>query len=270
MKSLSAAISVGAAIALAAGVFLVAPSHAAAGSPTFTETIAPIVYQNCTVCHRPGQAAPFSLISYDDVKKRATQIAAVTKSRYMPPWHAEHGYGEFADERRLTDEQIATIAQWVKQGLPEGDLAKLPAVPDFPEGWHLGKPDLILEMPAAFDLPADGPDIFRNFAVPTHLTEDKWVRAVEFHPRARKVVHHVLFFTAPGGVAGDGADGKPGFSGMARARGIALGRGNAGAGSTLAGGSLAGGSLGGWAVGATPRALPDGVAMALPNGSDLI
>src|ERR1700730_14628217 len=128
-------------------------SFASALSPadvTFTETIAPIVYQNCVTCHRPGEAAPLSLISYDDVKKRGALIVTVTKSRYMPPWHAEHGYGEFADERRLTDEQISTIAGWVEQGMAEGDPAKMPNLPQFTEGWHLGKPDLILEMPVAF------------------------------------------------------------------------------------------------------------------------
>src|SRR5580658_6659287 len=93
---------------------------------TFTETIAPIVYQNCVTCHRPGEAAPFSLITYDDVRKRGKLIVTVTQSRYMPPWHAEHGYGEFLGERRLTDAQIAAIAEWVKDGMPEGDRSKMP------------------------------------------------------------------------------------------------------------------------------------------------
>ncbi len=230
----------------------------AAGKATFTETIAPIVYENCVTCHRPGEAAPFSLISYEDVKKRGTLIATVTQSRYMPPWHATHGYGEFADERRLSDAQIAAIGEWVKQGMPQGDPAKSPKLPQFPEGWHLGKPDLILQMPAAYDLPASGPDIYRNFVIPTHLTEDKWVRAVEFHPSARKVVHHVLFAYVSGGSLAqiDGADGQPGFGGMGSI-GVAPGRGNSG-------------SLGGWAVGATPVFLPEGLALAMPKGSDFV
>ena len=101
----------------------------AATRPTFAETIAPIVYANCVTCHRPGEAAPFSLISYEDVAKRGALIARVTEARYMPPWHAEHGYGEFVGERRLTDAQSSTIAAWVKQGMPEGDPAKAPAPP---------------------------------------------------------------------------------------------------------------------------------------------
>ena len=225
---------------------------------TFSETIAPILYANCVTCHRAGEAAPFSLISYADVKKKAKTIATVTESRYMPPWHAAHGYGEFADERRLTDEQIATIGEWVKRGMPEGDPKKMPALPQFPEGWHLGTPDLVLKMPAGFELPASGADIYRNFVIPTGLTEDKWVRAVEFRPSARKAVHHVLFaYDAVGGAAKlDGRDGKPGFGGM----------GTAGVGARAG----ATGPLGGWAVGGTAAFLPDGVALALPKGSDVI
>ena len=230
----------------------------AADKITFSETIAPIVYQNCVTCHRPGEAAPFSLISYEDVKKRGALIANVTKSRYMPPWHAAHGYGDFADERRLSDAQIAAIGDWVSQGMPQGDPAKMPKVPQFPEGWHLGKPDLVLEMRAGFDLPASGADVYRNFVIPTHLTEDKWVRAVEFHPSARKVVHHALFAYVDGGALAkiDGADGRPGFGGMGSI-GVSPGRGNSG-------------SLGGWAVGATPTFLAAGLALPLPKGSDFV
>jgi mono/diheme cytochrome c family protein len=141
---------------------------------TFTETIAPIVYANCVTCHRPGEAAPFSLISYDDVKNRGQLIAAVTGARIMPPWQATHGYGDFQDERRLTDEQIQTIATWVKNGMPEGDKSKMPALPKFTSGWRLGTPDLVLEMPKEFAVPASGPDIFRNFVIPSGLLEDKW------------------------------------------------------------------------------------------------
>ena len=230
----------------------------AADKVTFSETIAPIVFQNCAACHRPGQPAPFSLLSYEDVKKRGTLIASVTQSRYMPPWHAAHGFGEFADERRLTDGQIAAIATWVKEGMPQGDPSKTPKLPQFPEGWRLGKPDLILEMPQAYELPASGPDVYRNFVIHTGLTEDKWVRAVEFHPSARRVVHHVLYAYDAGGEAArmDGRDGRPGFGGMGTV-GVGGATGKAG-------------GLGGWAVGATPQFLPDGLAFPLPKGSDVI
>jgi mono/diheme cytochrome c family protein len=226
---------------------------------TFTENIAPIVYQNCVTCHRAGEAAPFPLISYDDVKKHAKTIVRVTGSRYMPPWHAAHGFGDFADERRLTDDQIATIADWFDHGMPEGDRSKLPPLPKFADGWHLGTPDLIVKMPAGFELPASGPDVYRNFVVPTNLAEDKWVRAIEFRPSARKAVHHVLFaYDASHTLARrDGRDGRPGFGGMGSA---GVSPGNPGA----------VGPLGGWAVGSTPAFLPEGVALPLPKGSDLI
>ena len=231
----------------------------AAEKVTFTETIAPILYQNCVTCHRPGEAGPFSLISYDDAKKRGTLIATVTKSRYMPPWHAAHGFGDFEGERRLSNAQIAAIGDWVKQGMPQGDISKMPKLPQFEVGWRLGKPDLILEMPVAFNLPASGPDVFRNFVIPTGLTEDKWVSAVEFRPSARKVVHHVLFAYAAGGSMAkiDGADGQPGFGGMGTV-GVSPNQGDSS------------GGLGGWAVGGNPVALPAGLARPLPKGSDLV
>jgi hypothetical protein len=142
--------------------------------------------------------------------------------------------------------------------MPEGDRKKMPALPAFPDGWHLGAPDLVFKMPAGFDMPASGPDVYRNFVIPVRLPDDKWVRAIEFRPSARKAVHHVLFaYDATGGAAKqDGRDGKPGFGGM----------GSAGVGG-INGGT---GPLGGWAVGATPQFLPDGVALALPKGSDVI
>jgi hypothetical protein len=226
---------------------------------TFTETIAPILYSNCVTCHRAGEAGPFPLITYEDVVKHADLVAEVTQNRYMPPWHAAHGYGEFLGERRLTDTQIAAIGNWVDAGMPRGDASRMPKLPVFPaDGWRLGQPDLILEMPQGFMLPASGPDVFRNFVIPTSLTEDKWIRGIEFRPSARKVVHHALFAAVPGGqlAARDGADGRPGFGGMG-AVGIGGDRGDAK-------------GLGGWAVGAQPRFLPQGVAVPLPKGSDFL
>jgi hypothetical protein len=231
---------------------------AATAPATFSEHIAPIVFDNCATCHRPGEAAPFSLLSYEDVAKRGALIARVTGSRYMPPWHGDTDFGGFVGERRLTDAQIATIAAWVKDGMPRGDAAKMPRMPDFPaDGWRLGQPDLVLEMPAGFDVPATGPDVFRNFVIPTRLTDDKWVRAVEYRPSARKVVHHALFAQVAGGslTALDGADGRPGFGGMGTV-GVNPGQDS--------------GGLGGWAVGATPRFMPEALATRLPKGSDFL
>ena len=176
---------------------------------TFNEHIAPIVYGNCSKCHHPGEVAPFSLLSYDDVRTHAQTIATVTQSHYMPPWKPEPGWASYRDERRLTPAQISLIQQWVDGGMPLGDASKAPLVPQFTDGWQLGTPDLILELPAAFPVPADGPDIYRNFVIPSGLTADKWIRAIELKPSARTVVHHSLFFSDTTGGARklDGQDG---------------------------------------------------------------
>ena len=227
---------------------------------TYNEHIGPIIYQNCTKCHRPGQVAPFSLMSFQDVAKRGRQIASLTQSRTMPPWKPEPGWAAYRDERRLTDTQIKLIQQWVDDGMPEGDTAKAPTVPAFPDGWQLGTPDLVLEMPVAFSVPADGPDIYRNFVLPTNLTEDRWVTAIEFKPSARAVVHHSLFFsdTTGGGRSQDGRDGQPGFPGFGSVFTI---------GDPL---SALNGGLGGWVPGTSPAFLPSGLAMPLPKASDLL
>src|SRR5215472_6607975 len=162
---------------------------------TFSEHIAPIVFNNCTCCHRPGEAAPFKLMSYGDVRKRGKTILDVVERRYMPPWQPEPGHGDFRDERRLSDQQIALIERWVESGMAEGDPQKLPKIPEFPQGWYLGKPDLIVTMDRPFDVPADGPDIYRNFVLPLNLAEDKWVTAIDIRPSARAVVHHMLYFS---------------------------------------------------------------------------
>ncbi len=230
-----------------------AAQSASKNAVTFNKDIAPIVYQNCSMCHRPGEAAPFSLVTYKDVVRKGKTIGQVTTSHIMPPWKAEVASYPYRDERRLTDEQIALIRKWVEQGMPEGSRSDRPQPPKFTSGWRLGEPDLVVEMPAAYHVPADGPDIYRNIAVPLGLTEDKWVTAIDMKPSARAVVHHVLYF----------ADGKgrihekpqqgtePGFSGMRVGGGAAI-------------------ALGGWAVGAQPQLFPEGLALNVPKDSDLV
>src|SRR6185436_16364824 len=221
-------------------LFLAVPfamqSAPAGGVVTFNQEIAPIIYRNCSVCHRPGEAAPFDLLSYQDVVKKAKLIAKVTGSRVMPPWKAEPASFPYTDERRLTGDQIDLIQSWVNQGMPEGK-GKPPEPPKFASGWQLGEPDLVVEMPAAYHVPADGPDIYRNLAVPLGLTEDKWVSAIDMRPSARAVVHHVLYFADPKGRLHERQQGpEPGFNGM------------------LAGSASV--PLGGWAVGGQPHFFP--------------
>src|SRR5438105_2402711 len=167
-------------------LLFIAPYARSSEPPTFNRDIGPLVYRNCSPCHRPGEAAPFALMSYQDVFKKGKTIAKATASRFMPPWKAELASYAYRDERRLTEEQIATIQMWVKAGLPEGDGEK-PTPPNFASGWRLGEPDLIVEIPAAYHVPAEGPDIYRNIAVPLGLTEDKWMTAIDMRPSARAV-----------------------------------------------------------------------------------
>ena len=151
-------------------------------NPTFAEDIAPIIFKNCAPCHRPGEAGPFPLLSYDDVKKRAKTVAAVTQARYMPPWPADPSYSHFLRERFLTDEQIVLIKNWVTNGAPAGDLAKAPAAPQFPVGSNLGKPDLVLQMREPVHIRGDNKDRFMVIKIPYELPADRYVRAIEFVP----------------------------------------------------------------------------------------
>jgi hypothetical protein len=169
----------------------------------------------------------------------------------MPPWKAEPASYPYRDERRLNEADIDLLQKWVSAGMPEGSDAK-PEPPKFASGWRLGEPDLVVEMPAAYHVPADGPDIYRNIAVPLGLKEDQWITAIDMRPSARAVVHHVLYFADSTGRAHEkppqGAE--PGYNGMAAGRASI--------------------PLGGWAVGAQPHLLPEGFAMQVPKGSDFV
>lgn len=183
---------------------------------TFNKDIAPIVFHSCAPCHRPGEAAPFPLLTYEDVKRHASQIVDVTGRRYMPPWPPEPGYGDFEGARRLSEDEIRRIARWVEGGAPEGHSAELPAAPRFTEGWELGQPDLVAQISRPFMLPAASGDVFRNFVVPLDLKETRYVRAIELRPGNKRVVHHanVLLDHARSMRQRDGQDGQPGFPGM--------------------------------------------------------
>ena len=159
--------------------------------PTFNKDIAPIVFNNCAVCHHPGGSGPFSVLSYSEVKKHAKQIAMVTHSRYMPPWLPEPGYGKFVGERKLSDEQIETIQRWEGDGAPEGDRADMPPIPTFSDGWQLGKPDMVVELPQPYVLLANGnTDSWPRFVLPIPYTGTRYVRGIEIQPGNPRIVHH--------------------------------------------------------------------------------
>ena len=225
----------------------------ASAAPSFNKDIAAILYENCATCHRPGEVAPFSLLTYQDAAKRAKLIAEATQKRFMPPWKAEPGYGEFAHERRLSDAQIRTIQDWAVAGAPEGD-GKPPALPKFPEGWQAGEPNLVLKMPVSFEVPADGPDSFQCFVIPSGQAQDVFIGGGEFRPGNPRVVHHALIMLDVTG----------------RARELA--KANGGSSYPCFGGARigSGGLLLGWAPGAVPQPVEPGIARRLEKGTDIV
>lgn len=166
------------------------------GAPvTFNRDVAPILFRRCSTCHRPGEAGPFDLLTYNDAKTRREQIVYVTQQHIMPPWLPEEACEEFVGQRHLTKEELDTIAKWVQQGAVEGDAADLPAAPRWTEGWHLGEPDLVLELPETHELRADGLDVFHTYVLPIPVARTRYVKAVEVRPDNRRVVHHALLMT---------------------------------------------------------------------------
>jgi len=177
-------------LAFAGIALLAAAAPARAQQVTFNKDIAPIIWQHCSSCHRPGQLGPFNLVTFEDVRPRAREILRAVKSRAMPPWKPEPGYCDFEGERRLSDAQIATVERWVDEGSRQGNPKDLPTMPKWATGWQLGEPDLIVTMPEPYLLKSGGTDVFRTFVAPIPLTTRRYVRAMEFHPGSFKSVHH--------------------------------------------------------------------------------
>lgn len=165
-------------------------ARAAGQQVTFTRDIAPILFRSCAPCHRPGEAAPFSLLSYADAKTHAHQIAAVTEGRIMPPWLPAADDPKFADDLRLTSEQVALIQTWAEQGAAEGDSSALPPQPKFVEGWQLGKPDVVVKATKPFALAAGGSDTYWNFVFRSPVDQTRWLKAIEIRPGDKRLVHH--------------------------------------------------------------------------------
>ncbi len=206
---------------------------------TYCKDIAPILQESCVHCHRDGEVAPFALTDYREIAGWAEMIAEVVQERRMPPWHAAPDVGEFANDCSLTKEKIDLIKRWVADGAPEGNRADLPEPRKFVSGWQLPRePDVVLEMPTAFNVPADGEVKYQYFRVPTGFKEDKWVSAAQILPGNRAVVHHILVFAR--------AEGSRGSLGGER------------------------GFLFGYVPGAQAMPYPEGVAKRIPAGSELV
>jgi hypothetical protein len=162
--------------------------------PTFTREVAPIVYAKCASCHRPGEVAPMSLLTYRDVRPWAAAIREKVMTRAMPPWHADRQYGRFRNDTSLTQAEIDTLVAWADGGAREGDPAALPPLPTFPDGWQIGTPDVVFEMATEYEVPARGEIEYQYFEVPTNFTEDRWMQAGEVRAGDRAHVHHIIVY----------------------------------------------------------------------------
>ena len=225
------------------GVALAFAGLAAAGETAATDTIpekvtwsgevAALVHQNCASCHRPGDIGPMSLLTYDEARPWAKSMLRAVKDGQMPPWHADPAHGEFANDRSLSDRDVALLERWVKQGAKAGDLESAPEPPVPEEGWRLGEPDVVLTFDE-ISLPAGGPDRFHDLVAETGLEEDRWVRAIEIRPGNRRVVHHVILYATDG-------QGPP-----------------------------TSGWLGAWAAGMAPMEMPPGTAKLVGAGHKVV
>jgi Tfp pilus assembly protein PilF len=234
---------------------LAAGRVAAAEPVTFSKEIAPIVFTHCAICHRPGEIAPFSLLTYRDVRQHLTQVGDATKRRVMPPWKPTPGTNQFLDDRSLSAEDIQRIQDWIAQGAPEGNPRELPSAPAWGNGWRLGTPDLIVSMPAPFLLHADGGDVFRTFVLPIPVDRMRYVRAVEFHPGNPRAVHHANMGIdrTRSSRRLDEADAEPGYVG-----------------GMVPDASYPAGYMLGWTPGQQPRPSPDGMPWRLEPNSDVV
>lgn len=237
------------------------PQHSASVSVrdevTFNRDIAPIMFHSCAICHRPGEAAPFSLLTYSDAKQHAHQIMDVTRSRLMPPWLPEQQAAKFVDDLRLSAQEIDLITRWVKGGALEGDAVDRPAQPKFVEGWTLGEPDIILTAEKPFILPAEGSDVYWNFIFRVPIQETRWVKAVEIRPGDKRYVHHANILVDRAGVSRvRETEPGAGFGGMEiRIESQVFDPDS---------------HLLFWKPGTIPYTYPDGMALRLDKGTDMV
>ncbi|HMV47511.1 MAG TPA: cytochrome c [Blastocatellia bacterium] len=179
------------------GIALAGLSRSEAGknaAPTFTKDIAPIFFKNCAECHRPGEIAPMSLMNYKEVRPWAKAIREKVVSREMPPWHADPAHGQWSNDKRMSQKDIDAVTAWIDAGAPEGDPKAMPAAPKFAKGWQIGEPDLVINMPEEFTVPAEGAVPYMYFTVPSNFTEDRYVTAMEARAGDLSVVHHIVVY----------------------------------------------------------------------------
>jgi len=238
-----------------AGLVAAATKPVQAAPPTYAGEVAAILQKNCQGCHRPGHVGPFSLETYAQARKRADDIATVVRERRMPPWKAApQVYPKFYHDRSMSEADIKTVVTWAEAGAPEGDRTQMPTPPEYPGEWRLGTPDLVLEMPVDFAVPASGEDVYRCFVFPTNLPDDRYIAALEYRPGNRRVVHHIQGYVDNLGLGRKRDESEAGV-GYASYSGAGV--------KTLC-------DLASWVPGDEARFLPEGVGRSLPRGSDII
>ncbi len=229
--------------------------------PTFYKDVLPVLQKNCQTCHRPGEAGPMSFMSYESTKPWAKAMKAAVLQKQMPPWFADEHYGKWANDRRMSEAEIKTLVAWADSGAKAGNAKDAPKPVEFAEGWQIGKPDMVFEMPNAFNVPASGTVDYQYVRIPTNFTEDKYVQMAEAVPSDREHTHHIIAFIrdphspwmkdAPVGVPFVPERGKGGGEG--------------------GGGSIAAGDmLAGYAPGTVPDEFKPGQVKLIPKGADII
>ena len=228
-------------LAVAVSVVVQAQTGVSSQPVTFARDVAPILHAKCITCHRPGEVAPMSLRTYDEVRPWARAMKQKVVAREMPPWFADAPHGMFANDPRLTPEQIDVISRWADSGAPRGNPADEPRLPALTDGWQLGEPDHVITLPLV-NIPAEGRDYFPTPSLDVDVPEDRWIRAIEIRPSNRAVTHHSVIFTLPAGTKGGvGAASGSGFFDV----------------------------LGVWAVGTPPTVFPEGMGKWVRRGQQL-
>src|SRR5262245_14108367 len=236
-------------------LFLLFVPELRAQTPTFNNQVVRIFEQHCQTCHRPGNIAPFSLLTYQDALVRSTSIREQVVSRQMPPWKPVGSHGIFKGERALTDQEIQTIVQWASNGAPEGAPSDLPPAPTFPDTWSRGAPDMVVRPSEPYQIPDGSADIYRCFPITIDTQTDLNVRGYEVLPGNRAIVHHVILFTDQfnQSTALDNADPGPGY--------------------TCFGGPgflVGAGAIGGWVPGSSAEMFPVGTGVRVPKGTRIV
>jgi hypothetical protein len=236
---------------------------------TFYKDVLPVLQNRCQECHRPGEAGPMHFLDYKSTRPWAKAIKGVVATKKMPPWFADPAHGKFSNDRSLTQQEIETLIAWADTGAKEGNPKDAPAPKKFVEGWNIGQPDAVIEMPQAFQVPAEGTIEYQYIVLPTGFTEDKWVTMAEVRPGNREVVHHVIAFIRPKGMPWL-ADAKPGVP-FVPSKAVRSSRGNRDPQEGVSEAGMAGTELlVGYAPGMEAQICPPGTAKLLPAGADII